>query len=142
MCGKELADAWYLLKHLEEHKERKERLFNCKLCNFTSIYDAEIRDHMIQHVENVSTTKLTQMEDKYEQQLNEQLDNIEESDEDLSDETNTIEEESNEHQDWSSVEEFISRLTKDTVEGKSIEDQLKIAEDYLSKCDQDGNYIE
>ena len=135
MCGKELINAWDLFKHLEEHQEKKERLFNCKLCDFTSINDAEIRDHMIQHVENVLTPKLTQIKDKYEQQLHEKLNTIEESDDDLSDETDTNEEES---KDVSTVDELISRLGK---EGQSIEDELKIAEEYLSKCDQDGNYI-
>ena len=109
MCGKELINAWDLFKHLEEHQEKKERLFNCKLCDFTSINDAEIRDHMIQHVENVLTPKLTQIKDKYEQQLHEKLNTIEESAEDLSEETGTDEEEP---KDFSIVNELNSRLGK------------------------------
>ena len=90
---------------------------------------------MIQHV---LTPKLTQIKDRYEQQLHEKLYSIEESAADFSEEIDTNDEES---KDLAAVDEFISRIGKDTIEGQSIEDKLKMAEEYLSKCDQDGNYV-
>ena len=39
LCGEQLQSSWDILKHMEEHQERKERLFECKLCSFTCIYD-------------------------------------------------------------------------------------------------------
>ena len=82
MCGEKLQNAWDFLKHLEEHQARKDRSFECKLCTFTSIYDAEIRDHMIKHVENVLTPKLSQMQGRYNEEIEEHLATIEENNED------------------------------------------------------------
>ena len=65
LCGEELQSAWNFLRHVEEHQERKERLFECKLYSFTCIYDSEICDHMIKHVENVLTPKLSHMQGMY-----------------------------------------------------------------------------
>ena len=63
----------------------RERQFECKLCTFTSIYDAEIRDHMIKHVENVLTSKLSQMQGMYNEEIGEKLATIEENNEDYED---------------------------------------------------------
>ena len=78
MCGEELQNAW---DFLEEHQEIKERLFECKLCTFTSIYDAEIRNHMIKHVENVLTPNLSQMQEMYNEEIEEKLATLEENNE-------------------------------------------------------------
>lgn len=144
ICGEMVQNAWDFLKHLEEHQERKERLFNCKLCSFTSIFDADIRDHMINHVENVLNPKLTQMEDKHEKELHDKLDSIKESVEDEYTENNEDKEINNKKEDISvnisEVDELVSSITKDIHDEEFSEEEIKMAEEYLAKCDQDGNY--
>ena len=77
ICEEKLNSAWDYMKHQEEHMERKEMLFQCKLCRFSAIKDKDIRNHMIQHIENVlKCPKLTETEQS------EKLDTRGESDED------------------------------------------------------------
>ena len=64
MVGEKFKNPWDFLKHLEGHKNRKERLFECMLCDFKPIHDHEIGDHMLNHVENALSPKLTQMQGK------------------------------------------------------------------------------
>ena len=78
MCGEKFKNPWDYLKHLEWHKSRKDRLFECKLCVFKSIQDTEIRDHMINHVENVLAPNLIQMQGKYDDEIKQKLDTIKE----------------------------------------------------------------
>ena len=79
MCAEKFKNPWDFLKHLEGHKNRKERLFKCKLCDFKSIHDHEIRNHIINHIENILAPRIIQMQGKYEDEIKKKLDTIKES---------------------------------------------------------------
>ena len=86
------------------------------LCDFKPIHDHEIGDHMLNHVENALSPKLTQMQGKQEDEMKKKLDTIEES------------------------TEYEDNAGNNTAK-YNMEEQIRIDDEYISKCDQDGNDI-